>query len=72
MSALYEEDGPATLILVAGDADYVPPLEKAIEKGWRVEVAFVDKGVSAALDRVVHEYRTVDPRTIQHYPDYPL
>ena len=34
-STLYEQNGPSTIILVAGDADYVPPLEKSLSKGWR-------------------------------------
>ena len=37
METIYEEDGPSTIVLVAGDADYVPPLERTIKKGWRNE-----------------------------------
>lgn len=64
VSTLYEE-GPATLVLVAGDADYVPPLKRAIEKGWRTEVAFIDRGVSNALEEVTHEIRTIIPSQIE-------
>lgn len=67
-STLYEEDGPSTIVLVAGDADYVPPLKKALAKGWRVEVAFISKGISTALHPVVHEFRTVIPSSIEYKP----
>ena len=63
---IYEEPGPSTIILVAGDADYVPPLEAAIEKkGWRTEVVFLDRGVSASLESCVHDFRRISPVDIQ-------
>ncbi|MFQ5717660.1 MAG: NYN domain-containing protein [Nitrospinales bacterium] len=65
-STLYEEEGPSTTVLVAGDADYVPPLEKALKKGWRNEIAFIHRGASTALDLVVHEYRIISPTAIQY------
>lgn len=43
-STLYEEEGPSTIVLVAGDADYVPPLRKAVERRWRTECAFINRG----------------------------
>src|SRR5215468_5653867 len=52
-ATLYEQDGPSTIVLVAGDADYVPPLTKALDKGWRNEVVFTARGVSTALTPVV-------------------
>ncbi|MGE8360194.1 NYN domain-containing protein [Pseudomonas sp.] len=64
-STLYEQDGPSTIVLVAGDADYVPPLLKAGEKGWRTEVAFIDRGLSSALEAVVHEFRTMNSASIE-------
>ncbi|MBY8972740.1 NYN domain-containing protein [Pseudomonas sp. P867] len=67
-SSLYEQDGPSTIVLVAGDADYVPPLIRANEKGWRVEVAFIDRGLSSSLDPVVHEFRTMSSAGIQLLP----
>ncbi|WP_122235302.1 NYN domain-containing protein [Pseudomonas coronafaciens] len=67
-ASLYEQDGPSTIVLVAGDADYVPPLLKANEKKWRVEVAFIDRGLSSALDPVVHEFRTMSSSTIELLP----
>lgn len=57
--------GPSTVVLVAGDADYVPPLKAAIEERWRTEVAFLDRGVSAALESCVHEFRHISPVDIQ-------
>ncbi|MDN3370322.1 MULTISPECIES: NYN domain-containing protein [Ralstonia solanacearum species complex] len=65
-STLYEHDGPATIVLVAGDADYVPPLLRANEKGWRVEIAFIDRGLSSALDAVCHQFRTINPSSIKY------
>ena len=29
-ATLYEQEGPSTIVLVAGDADYVPPLTKSL------------------------------------------
>lgn len=67
-STLYEEDGPSTIILVAGDADYVPPLKKSLEKGWRNEIAFIDRGLAPNLQSVTHEIRTISPHSIQYMP----
>jgi uncharacterized LabA/DUF88 family protein len=60
-ATLFEQEGPSTIVLVAGDADYVPPLLKAIEKNWRNEVAFINRGISSALDPIVHEFRMIQP-----------
>lgn len=65
---LFEQEGPSTIVLVAGDADYVPPLRKALEKGWRTEVAFINRGKSTALPKVVHEFRTIRAIDIQYDP----
>ncbi|MFY2595426.1 NYN domain-containing protein [Achromobacter xylosoxidans] len=65
-ATLYEHQGPSTIVLVAGDADYVPPLIKANEKNWRVEVAFINRGLSSALDAVTHEFRTINHTTIRY------
>ncbi len=67
-STLYEQQGPSTVVLVAGDADYVPPLLRANEKGWRVEVAFIDRGLSSSLDAVSHLFRTINVSSIQYLP----
>lgn len=69
VSTLYEHEGPATIVLVAGDADYVPPLIRANEKGWRVEVAFIDRGLSSALDPVTHQIRTINTTEIRLVKD---
>ena len=67
VSTVYEERGPATIVLVAGDADYKPPLERIVEKGWRAEVAFIGHSVSIALEAVTHEFREIYPPTIQKH-----
>jgi uncharacterized LabA/DUF88 family protein len=71
VATLYEAQGPSTIVLVAGDADYMPPLKKAIEKGWRVEVLFVSTGLSVALEPVAHELRRLSPGDIELYRDLP-
>lgn len=65
-STLYEQAGPSTVILVAGDADYVPPLKRALEREWRTEVAFIDRGVSVTLEAVAHEFRVISPFDIEY------
>lgn len=67
-STLYEQSGPSTIVLVAGDADYVPPLIRANEKNWRIEVAFINRGLSSALDPVTHFFRTINVSAIQYLP----
>ena len=59
METLYEQGGPSTMVLVAGDADYAPPLEKCLKKGWRVELAFTEStnNISDRLSYLVHEFR---------------
>ena len=54
-------EGPSTVVLTAGDADYVPALIKSQDRGWRNEVAFVGRGVSIALENYVHEFRILAP-----------
>lgn len=66
-ATLYEQPGPSTIVLIAGDADYGPPLQKALEKGWRVESLFIEKGIAAALHPVVHEYRSLNATAIQYH-----
>jgi uncharacterized LabA/DUF88 family protein len=65
VSTLYEQVGPSTVVLIAGDADYAPPLTKSIEKGWRNEIVFIDHGVSRSLEAVAHEFREIIPYDIQ-------
>jgi len=60
-------DGPSTIVLVAGDADYGPPLEFAIEEKWRTELAFTSSDfISAALEPCVHEIRQIFPADIEY------
>ena len=68
ISTVYEQEGPSTLVLVSGDADYVPPLKKSIDKGWRNEIVFIDRGISMNLESVVHEIRTISLYSIQYMP----
>ena len=65
---LYKSPGPSTIVLVAGDADYVPPLKAALEEGWRTEVAFIGRGVSISLEPETHEFRIMSPAAIEHVP----
>jgi uncharacterized LabA/DUF88 family protein len=67
-STLFEQQGPSTIVLVAGDADYVPPLKKSLEKGWRNEVTFIARGVSTALAPLVHQFRILDPSLVEYRP----
>lgn len=67
MSTLYEQPGPSTIVLVAGDADYMPPLMRILEKGWRNEVAFISRGISVTLEPYVHEFRTLNATSFQHF-----
>jgi uncharacterized LabA/DUF88 family protein len=68
-STLYEQKGPSTIVLVAGDADYVPPLIRANEKGWRIEVAFIARGLSSALDSVTHQFRSINLSAVEYLPN---
>ncbi|CAG8491638.1 13017_t:CDS:2 [Funneliformis caledonium] len=45
MKFLKERD-PGILAIVAGDSDYVPLVEHALEKGWKVEIWFWSLGLS--------------------------
>jgi hypothetical protein len=65
VSTLYEQSGPSTVALIAGDADYVPPLIKSLERGWRNEVVFIDHGISRSLEAVAHQIREIVPYDIQ-------
>ncbi len=67
METLYEAPGPSTMVLVAGDADYMPPLQRVVKKGWRTEVAFVNRGISSSLEPQVHEFRVLAAESFQHF-----
>ena len=36
--------------------------------GWRNEVAFIDRGISKALESAVHEFRQITPTAIEYIP----
>jgi uncharacterized LabA/DUF88 family protein len=65
VATIFEKQGPSTIVLIAGDADYMPALKKSFERGWRNEVVFVGHGVSATLQSVAHAFREIDPIDIQ-------
>ena len=65
VETIHTEEGPSTIVLVAGDADYAPPLEKCTKKGWRTEVAFINRGVGTALVPHVHEFRSLSISAIE-------
>lgn len=65
VSTIFEQPGPSTVVLIAGDADYVPPLKKSLAKGWRNEVVFIDHGISRSLEPVIHQIREIVPYDIQ-------
>lgn len=44
---LEDNPEPGTIALVAGDADYVPTLERCLKKQWTVELYFWDQAASA-------------------------
>lgn len=68
VATIYEEEGPSTLVLVAGDADYGPAIKKVVEKGWRVEIVYEVNStrVSAALEPFAHEFRPVKAVDFEH------
>ena len=68
METIYETESPSTIVLIAGDADYIPPLEKALKKGWRVEVFFIDKGMSSSLENYVHLIRSLNHSSVRYIP----
>ena len=53
---LFTADGPATMVIAAGDADYVPAVSRAQDRGWKVEVWFwrnAAADLKTACDRFV-------------------
>jgi len=70
MATIFEEEGPSTLVVVAGDADYVPALEHSLKRGWRNEVAFISHGIASRLVPVVHELRRIESGEIEYYTDW--
>ena len=59
--------GISTVVLVAGDGDYGPPLEAALDEGWRTELAFISGNhISQALTPRLHEIRQIFPADIEY------
>ncbi|CAI2168185.1 3593_t:CDS:2 [Funneliformis geosporum] len=46
MKKILDDNDPGILAIVAGDSDYVPLVEQALEKGWKVEIWFWSSGLS--------------------------
>ena len=69
MKTLYQKSGPSTIVLVAGDADYHPPFEQCLEKGWCIEIAFIKHSslISQNLTSVCHEFREFSSSEIEIY-----
>jgi len=65
VSTIYTKKGPSTIVLLAGDADYKPPLEKVIAQKWRSEVTFIGHSVSSSLQSVTHLFREIYPTSIK-------
>ena len=68
METIYEKESPSKIVLIAGDADYVPPLEKAIKRGWRIEIFFINRGMATSLESYVHVFRSLNPSSVQYIP----
>lgn len=68
METIYEQESPSTIVLIAGDADYIPPLDKALKKGWRIEIFFIDRGMAVNLENYVHIFRSLNHAAIQYIP----
>jgi uncharacterized LabA/DUF88 family protein len=61
-----EEPGPSTIVLVAGDGDYGPALDKALARGWRIEVCYVEGSLSPAVQERAHRLVKLHPADIEH------
>ena len=46
---------PATVVLVSGDRDILPALEKVLEAGWRVEIYMWEKSTAARLKELARD-----------------
>ena len=47
--SLVTKSAPGVVIIVSGDADYIPPIEKALECKWQVEVWAWKQAISSAI-----------------------
>ncbi len=51
---------PAVLVIVAGDADFIPATEDARAEGWTVEVWYWSHAMSGDLKQVVDRFEALD------------
>ena len=51
---------PPTIIIAAGDADYVPVIDRAKGKGWQVEVWFWSNA-AVELQKAASRFVSLDP-----------
>ncbi|CAG8730294.1 1170_t:CDS:2, partial [Funneliformis caledonium] len=61
MKFLKERD-PKILAIVAGNSDYVPLVEHALEKGWKVEIWFWSLGLSGEYKKFTYSCESKSPR----------
>ena len=59
-----EQPGPSTIVLVAGDGDYGPALEKVLARGWCIEVCYVEGSLSPAVKGRAHRLVKLNPADI--------
>ena len=45
VQTIYKRGHPAIIALVAGDLDFRPPINIALDKGWKVELWHWDAGI---------------------------
>lgn len=57
---LHTVDPPSTIVIAGGDADYVPVIERAHKKGWKVEVWFWSNAARDIKD-VADRFEELDP-----------
>jgi uncharacterized LabA/DUF88 family protein len=61
---LYTATSPGTLVIVAGDADFVPVAEEARQAGWKTE-AWYWANAANTLKRAVDRFEELDPYLYQ-------
>ena len=49
-------ESPSTIALVTGDADMLPAVEEAVEKGWNVEIYMWNHATSGELKKYANEH----------------
>jgi len=57
---LYTVPDPKNIVIAAGDADYVPVIERAKGKGWKVEVWFWSNA-AVELQKTANRFIPLDP-----------